>query len=65
MSQDKVEDGVKELDGTESEEGEEAETKDVRKKKRKPEAEEKEDSAAGGDWDLPSIFRTLRGSDRG
>ena len=33
-------------------------------RKRKGKTQEKKDDAAGGDWELPSIFRTLRGGDQ-
>ena len=59
---------VEEVDGeegAEDEEDEEATQKAKDSKKRKSEAKDKKDSAAGGDWELPSIFRTLRGLDRG
>ena len=62
------EDEVEEADGeegAEDEEDEEATQKAKDSKKRKSEAKDKKDSAAGGDWELPSIFRTLRGLDRG
>lgn len=71
--QDQGEDEVEEVDGKEDEEDVEDEededaaqtAEDSKKKKRKSEAEDNKDSAAAGDWELPSIFRTLRGSDRG
>ncbi len=47
-------------------EGDEAkEETDDRNKKCKSEGVDKKDNAADGDWELPSIFRTLRGSDQG
>jgi len=59
-----VEDEVEEVDVEDGEEGakdEEATQKAEDSKKSKSEAKDKKDSAAGGDWELPSIFRTLRG----
>eukprot|EP00434_Breviolum_minutum_P033670 symbB.v1.2.029794.t1/scaffold3289.1/size59672/3 len=55
---------VEEVDGAEDEkdeEDEQATQKAKDSKKGKSEAKDKKDSAAGGDWELPSIFRTLRG----
>ena len=75
--QDQGEDEVEEVDGKEDvedvEDVEDMEDEDAtqtaedskKKKKRKSEAEDNKDSAAAGDWELPSISRTLRGSDRG
>ena len=58
-------DEVEEVDGEEGEEGaedEDATQKAEDSKKRKSEETDKKDNAAGGDWELPSIFRILRGS---
>ena len=51
-------------EGEEVEGDEATEETDDRKKKRKSEGVDKKDDAAAGDWELPSIFRTLRGSDQ-
>ena len=69
LLQDEVEEvdveDVEEVDGEEGAVGADATQKAKDSKKRKSEAKDKKDSAAGGDWELPSIFRTLRGLDRG
>ena len=59
MLQDNGEDEVEGLDEVEVDGEEGAEDEDAMSKS---EANHKKDNAAGGDWELPSIFRILRGS---
>ena len=55
----------KEVDDMEGDEEEATEKTESKKKRHKSEDENKKDNAAGGDWELPSMFRAFRGSDRG
>ena len=60
-----IEEDAEEVDDMEDEEEEATEKTESKKKRHKSEDENKKDNAAGGDWELPSMFRVLRGPDRG
>jgi len=55
------EEDAEEVDDMEGEEGEATEKTESKKKRHKSEDENKKDNAAGGDWELPSMFRAFRG----
>jgi len=56
-----TEEDAEEVDDMEGDEEEATEKTESKKKRHKSEDENKKDNAAGGDWELPSMFRALRG----
>ena len=58
-------DEVDGMEGDEEETTQKTESKRHKRHKRHKADENKKENAAGGDWELPSMFRALRGSDPG